>query len=258
MVGSHFEALHLHLHRLHIMSSLRNAVKRREHKERSQPQDRKKLGILEKHKDYVRRAQDFHSKEKRLKSMQLKAAFRNPDEFYYSMNQAQTIDGQHVSTNNHRDKLTAEVLKVMKTQDVAYLHMKRSVDMSKADKLRAAAHFIDAEKTNTHKIFVDDVSDLRKFDVAAHFDTVPELVNRASNRLRKRDLAHLQLAAPAASSSHAYTELSNRMDRADKLNRMRQHLDLERAVQAKGKKFKVADGVDGAPPVYKWKRVRTK
>lgn len=34
------------------MASLRNAVKRIEHKERAQPASRRKLGLLEKHKDY--------------------------------------------------------------------------------------------------------------------------------------------------------------------------------------------------------------
>lgn len=38
------------------MSSLRNAVKRVEHKERAQPASRRKLGLLEKHKDYGERA----------------------------------------------------------------------------------------------------------------------------------------------------------------------------------------------------------
>lgn len=32
------------------MSTLRNAVQRRNHKERAQPKDREKWGILEKHK----------------------------------------------------------------------------------------------------------------------------------------------------------------------------------------------------------------
>ncbi|KAG1331388.1 hypothetical protein COCNU_02G013560 [Cocos nucifera] len=49
------------------MSSLRNAIPRRAHKERAQPHARKKFGLLEKHKDYVLRAQAFHKKEETLK-----------------------------------------------------------------------------------------------------------------------------------------------------------------------------------------------
>ncbi|EQC39020.1 hypothetical protein SDRG_03972 [Saprolegnia diclina VS20] len=244
------------------MSSLRNAVKRREHKERGQPLERKKLGLglLEKHKDYVQRARDFHSKESRLKTMQLKAALRNPDEFYFKMNTSSTVDGKHVSTNNHRGILTADVLKVMKTQDLAYMHMKRAVDTSKAMKLSASAHFIDVEKPNKHKVFVDDDASLKTFDVADHFDTVPELVHRASNRLRKADLQKLAIPSAKAvkKSNKMYQEMSDRLERASKINTMRQVLELERKVQAKGKKMKIADGVDGGPAVYKWKRVRTK
>ena len=66
--------------------SLRNAVFRREHQERSQPASRQKFGLLEKHKDYVQRAKNFNEKERRIKSLKLKAALRNPDEFYYKMN----------------------------------------------------------------------------------------------------------------------------------------------------------------------------
>jgi U3 small nucleolar RNA-associated protein 11 len=67
------------------MSSLRNAVKRRTHKERSQPAERKRLGLLEKHKDYTQRAQDFNKKEKTIQVFREKAAFKNPDEFYFKM-----------------------------------------------------------------------------------------------------------------------------------------------------------------------------
>jgi len=250
------------------MSSLRNAVKRREHKERGQPLERKKLGLglLEKHKDYVSRAKDYHSKQNRLKSMQLKAAFRNPDEFYFSMNHGKTQDGVHVSSNNYREKLSAEVLKVMKTQDVAYLHMKRNVDLKKAQKLQASHHFIDVEKSNKHKIFVNSRKDLDSFNVAEHFDTVPELAARVSNRIRKSDLKEVTVTAPDASTlkkvykqrNAMYREMGDRVDRAQKIDRLRVHLELERHLQSKGTKIKVKDAENGKPAVYKWKRQRTK
>ena len=67
------------------MSSLRNSLHRRNHKERSQLAHRAKFGILEKHKDYVLRARDYHSKQERIKTLQRKAADRNKDEFYFGM-----------------------------------------------------------------------------------------------------------------------------------------------------------------------------
>ena len=72
------------------MSSWKNAVQRREHRERAQPRARAGLGLLEKHKDYKLRAKNFHSKEKRLASMRGKAALRNPDEFYFRMVSTET------------------------------------------------------------------------------------------------------------------------------------------------------------------------
>jgi U3 small nucleolar RNA-associated protein 11 len=68
-----------------MTSSLRNSLHRRNHKERSQLAYRTKFGILEKHKDYVQRARDYHSKQDRLNRLRQKAADRNKDEFYFSM-----------------------------------------------------------------------------------------------------------------------------------------------------------------------------
>jgi U3 small nucleolar RNA-associated protein 11 len=71
-------------------TAFKNAVQRREHYERSQPSGRAKLGLLEKHKDYVKRARNFHEKEKRITSLKRKAEGRNPDEFYFKMNNTST------------------------------------------------------------------------------------------------------------------------------------------------------------------------
>jgi hypothetical protein len=68
-----------------MTNSLRKVAPRRTHRERAQPASRKKLGLLEKHKDYVLRARDYHRKEKRIKSLREKARDRNPDEFYFGM-----------------------------------------------------------------------------------------------------------------------------------------------------------------------------
>ncbi len=72
------------------MSSLRNSLHRRNHKERSQLSHRQRFGILEKHKDYVLRARDYHSKQDRIQRLRQKAAERNKDEFYFGMNRERT------------------------------------------------------------------------------------------------------------------------------------------------------------------------
>lgn len=72
------------------MSSLRNSLHRKNHKERSQLAHRSRLGILEKHKDYVLRARDYHSKQDRIQRLRQKAAERNKDEFYFAMTRQRT------------------------------------------------------------------------------------------------------------------------------------------------------------------------
>lgn len=73
----------------HTMSSWKNAVPRREYRERPQPRSRERLGLLEKHKDYAQRARNFHSKEQRILALKRRAEMRNDDEFYFGMNKTQ-------------------------------------------------------------------------------------------------------------------------------------------------------------------------
>ena len=137
------------------MSSLRNAVKRVTHKERSQPQNRTRLGLLEKKKDYKLRSRDFHSKRDRLKSMREKAANRNPDEFYFGMHRAR-VDGasgrdtgRHVRTDEgrrieaERGGLGPEGVRMMKDQDLAYVRMRMSMDERKVERMQSSLHYLD-------------------------------------------------------------------------------------------------------------------
>ncbi|KAL5334895.1 small-subunit processome [Aspergillus crustosus] len=107
------------------MSSMRNAVQRRNHRERGQLKGREKWGILEKHKDYSLRAKDYNNKKEKIKRLEEKAHTRNPDEFAFGMMSSHSsTKGKHGT--GMRDSATAqglsnEAIKLLKTQDMGYL-----------------------------------------------------------------------------------------------------------------------------------------
>lgn len=183
------------------MSSLRNAVKRITHKERSQPQARAHLGFLEKKQDYKKRAVNYHHKEDTIKAMQRKASMRNPDEFYFGMKNAQIQDGKHQKTEEARrkeleDQIGPDAVRIMKDQDLSYVRLQKQRDSRKAQRLKEALHFIGKpgeKKKAKHTIFVQSKAEVEKFDAAEHFDTVPELMDRTFNRPRKSKLRALAL-----------------------------------------------------------------
>ncbi|KAF9269994.1 small-subunit processome [Marasmius fiardii PR-910] len=118
-----------------MTSSLRNSIHRRNHKERSQLAHRAKLGLLEKHSDYVKRARDYHSKQDRLTRLKQKAAERNKDEFYFSMVKEKTKRGVHVKSRGNV-ALPTDMVKVLKTQDENYVRTMRASNMKKIDKMK--------------------------------------------------------------------------------------------------------------------------
>ncbi|ETW87069.1 hypothetical protein HETIRDRAFT_41733 [Heterobasidion irregulare TC 32-1] len=119
-----------------MSSSIRNSLHRRNHKERSQLAHRTRLGILEKHKDYVLRARDYHSKQDRIIRLKQKAADRNKDEFYFSMKRQRTEGGVHVQDRGNV-ALPADMVKVLKSQDEAYIRTMRAMGMKKIEKLKS-------------------------------------------------------------------------------------------------------------------------
>ncbi|KAL7489170.1 hypothetical protein ACHAW6_014882 [Cyclotella cf. meneghiniana] len=188
------------------MSSLRNAVKRITHKERSQPTARAHLGLLEKKKDYRLRSTDYKAKQSQLRALRIKASNRNPDEFYMGMNSAHVDgmnggdSGRHVKNEERRrQELVAKGLgdaavRIMKDQDLAYVRMQRIMDGKKVERLQSSLHYLDGNEAGRgskrkHTVFIEgEQKDVEEFDVAKHFDTLPELVGRAFNRPRLETL----------------------------------------------------------------------
>ncbi|CAK9780745.1 small-subunit processome [Cutaneotrichosporon oleaginosum] len=119
-----------------VNSARKNIMSRRNHRERAQPLHRAKLGILEKHKDYVHRARDYNSKKARIKKLREKAAFRNKDEFYFGMVKGRTERGVHIQDRGN-EALSVDVVKLLKTQDMGYIKMQIAQDEKKITRLRA-------------------------------------------------------------------------------------------------------------------------
>jgi U3 small nucleolar RNA-associated protein 11 len=252
-------------------ATMRNAVKRITHKERAQPHQRKKLGLLEKHKDYIVRAKHHHKKKDYMKALKNKAADRNPDEFYYKMNSTEVKGGIHKDIDN--GSLDTETVKLLKTQDLGYLVHKAAKDTRKIEKLRNNLHMIGDEKPKSHQIFVDTTDELEEFDLEEHFDTAPELVDRTYNRPRKETLekgiyvgstdegAHItrkRVRKALEEKEKSYDELNKRIKRSEKLQKTAQCLLLQRNLMGKGSKKKLANAEQGKAAVFKWKRVRAK
>ncbi|KAG0370621.1 small-subunit processome [Gamsiella multidivaricata] len=271
------------------MSSLRNAVQRRNHKERAQPLARQKYGLLEKKKDYVARARDYHSKQDRLKAMREKAAFRNPDEFYFKMISTRTKDGVHLVERN--EKFSSDFLKLLNTQDMNYVTQQRDIGRKRIERMQQGLVLLDDEvredqedededmdriggsssfktiqKPKNHVVFVDNEEEVKTFDPAKHFDTAPELVYRKFNRPRteqlKKDLtvSHLEKAdikAAAKERERALTELASRMEREETMAKLEQEMALRKNLMLKGRKRKVGVDKDGLAK-YKWKADRKK
>ncbi|KAI9719417.1 MAG: hypothetical protein M1812_003488 [Candelaria pacifica] len=181
------------------MSSMRNAVQRRNHRERAQPLEREKWGTLEKHKDYSLRAKDFNEKKKRLKTLRQKAADRNPDEFYFGMMSSKTRNGGQKVADRGNKPLSQDVVRLLKTQDAGYLRTMAQKERKQREKLEqefvlgdedgASARVLGRssalDANGKHTIYVDSQDEQRSFDPESWFDTDSKGLSQRFNRPRK-------------------------------------------------------------------------
>lgn len=181
--------------------SLRHVVHKRVHLERQQPKARQRLGYLEKHKDYIKRAKNFHQKEDTIKLLHRKAYFKNEDEFAFGMASSVMKDGRWLQKTKH---LSNDELKLLESQDATYVGLRERMDKKAAVKQTSTLHFLDADRPNKHTLFVDEdelatcagssssssgrKASLKNFDTAKYLDTHPDLLQRKANRLRLQQL----------------------------------------------------------------------
>ncbi|PVU94882.1 hypothetical protein BB559_002892 [Furculomyces boomerangus] len=222
------------------MSSFKKSNPRRDHKERSQPINRSKYGLLEKHKDYVLRAKNYHLKEDRLKLLREKARGRNDDEFYFSMEKERTKEDN--STDPSFDFLGD------------FDDSDDDIQDSEMDK-----------QESSHTIFVDDEEELARFNPSKHFDTPKELLSRKFNRVKTDKIPELVENMPDSKTVKALNkergklanELAMRIDREQHIKRVLRELEIQRELMKKGRKKVTGKDTMGLP-IYKWKADRKK
>ncbi|KAH7394407.1 U3 snoRNP-associated protein Utp11 [Pyrenochaeta sp. MPI-SDFR-AT-0127] len=180
------------------MSSMRNAVQRRNHKERAQPIERQKWGLLEKSKDYKLRAADHRGKKAKLKILSQKARDRNPDEFSFKM-MSSTVDKQGKKVADRGNKpLSVEVVKLLKTQDAGYI--RTMLQMARKEREELEQRLIleeqgevralkDGEKARKgkHRVFVENEEEQLEFDPDSWFGRGEEFPGRTTNVERLQD-----------------------------------------------------------------------
>ncbi|XP_062450275.1 probable U3 small nucleolar RNA-associated protein 11 isoform X2 [Rhea pennata] len=210
-----------------MSAAFRKAAKsgQRPHRERAQPAARKKLGLLEKKKDYRLRAADYHKKQEALRALQKKALDKNPDEFYFQMT-----------------------------------HTK----LQKIERLKSELHLLDAEgkQPNKHVFFFDTKKEVREFDIATHLNTVPELVDRVYNRptiakLQKETLKGATdpalLKKLAQQRKNQYDLLKQRIEREKTMFVIAQKIQTRKDLLDKTQKVKVKKETTNSPAIYKFK-----
>ncbi|KAF1914456.1 small-subunit processome [Ampelomyces quisqualis] len=161
------------------MSSMRNAVQRRNHKERAQPVEREKWGLLEKRKDYKLRAADHKQKKQKLKLLSEKARDRNPDEFSFKMLSSKVDKQGRKVADRGNQTLSMDVVKLLKTQDAGYIRTMLQMVRKEREELEQrliveegevrALRDGDRTKQGKHRVYVDDQEQQRSFDADTWF-----------------------------------------------------------------------------------------
>jgi U3 small nucleolar RNA-associated protein 11 len=154
-----------------MLNNLKKYIPKRKFRERSQPEERKKKGFLEKKQDYKVRSIDYQKKRDRIEKLIDKARTKNPDEFYFQMSK----DG----IDEKKDAKSTQ-------QYINLVNYKASTIKQKIENLENNLKLHGSDQTFKHKIFLDNLEEVDKFKADEYFNT--PLVEDTSNRLTNSQL----------------------------------------------------------------------
>ncbi|KAH7156669.1 small-subunit processome [Dactylonectria macrodidyma] len=246
------------------MSSMRNAVQRRPHRERAQPLERRRLGLLEKHKDYSLRAKDFNEKKAKLKALREKAAERNEDEFYFGMLSrkgpgSRIMDGRRWTGTVEGDRgnkaMDVDTVRLLKTQDIGYARTMKQVVSKEIAKLEEQIVLtrgfdkLDEEEQQED----DDDDDEFDFSMPSKPKAPRKIVffddEEEREELRQEQIDQDEDEQPENSSTKEGDDAS--LEREKSLRRLRRQLEAAR------KKHKVLSDVESALEIQRAKMAKT-
>lgn len=235
------------------MSVWKKAAKanQKTHRERHQPEERKHLGLLEKKKDYKKRASDYNEKRDTLKLLRKRALNKNPDEFYHHMINSKTEHGKHFEIEKQSEE-TPQQLQLMNTQDLKYITFQRTQEARRIDKLQAQLHLasVDHNVKNKHIRFDNKrqkTESEHEHEHLADFDVADVNVESLGETVKKQ--------------KNLYMELDKRIKREKQLAIIQRKLEVRNHVQNGKSLLKpklVQKGLKERAPVYKWKYERQK
>lgn len=246
------------------MVKLVHNIQKKQHRERSQTQDRAKYGLLEKKKDYRLRAADYHKKQAALKALKHKASSYNPDEYYHAMTSKKTDDRGVLVADRGNEAMSVQQVKLLKTQDVNYIRTMRLNELLKINKQKDD---LDFKSQGKHTVFVDSFDKQKQFKPEEFFETDKSMLKRRENRLKidqlekneklikqdpiedqnqkdKQDLKKLK----------QYKLLKRRLEREQQLKEVESRMELTKELMKKGSEKKTVDS--NGKVQFKWKNQR--
>uniref|UniRef100_A0A671T3V2 Probable U3 small nucleolar RNA-associated protein 11 n=1 Tax=Sinocyclocheilus anshuiensis TaxID=1608454 RepID=A0A671T3V2_9TELE len=143
-------------------------------------------------------------------------------------------DGVHM-IKAKEETMTEEQKKVMRTQDIRYVEVKRVSEMKVG--MKSELHFLDVDEEKKNNFLFMLVED---FNLATHLNTVPELLGRAYNRptietLEKKSIVGAvepkRINKLAKQRELQYLRLSQRIDREKNMFVISQKIQTRKDLQ---------------------------